>query len=89
VRLLATPGHTPGHQSVLLEAGDERVLLAAQCAFTAAELRSGVPSSAHPHADPRKDPQEEQARASLRRVHALAPVTCHLSHDPEPVVLAP
>ncbi|MFJ6165364.1 MBL fold metallo-hydrolase [Micromonospora orduensis] len=27
VRLLPTPGHTPGHQSVLLEAADERMLI--------------------------------------------------------------
>ncbi|MEV0805971.1 MBL fold metallo-hydrolase, partial [Micromonospora sp. NPDC050200] len=27
VRLLSTPGHTPGHQSVLVDSGDERLLL--------------------------------------------------------------
>jgi len=83
LHLLATPGHTPGHQSVLVEAGGERTLLAAQCAFRAAELRGGVPSPANLH-----DPAwEAEARRSLDRVHALAPVTCHLSHDPEVVVL--
>jgi N-acyl homoserine lactone hydrolase len=81
VRLLATPGHTPGHQSVLLEAGDDRVLLAAQCAFTAADLRRGLASST--------DPAEDPTQASLRRIRALAPVTCHLSHDPEIVVIDP
>jgi N-acyl homoserine lactone hydrolase len=85
MRLLATPGHTPGHQSVLLEAGDDRVLLAAQCAFTAAELRSGVPSSTNLH----DDSWEEPARESLRRAHSLAPVTCHLSHDSRVVVIEP
>jgi glyoxylase-like metal-dependent hydrolase (beta-lactamase superfamily II) len=29
IRLFPTPGHTPGHQSVVIEAGGERVVLAA------------------------------------------------------------
>ena len=43
ISLLATPGHTPGHQSVLLEAVGQRVVIAAQCVFRAAELRTGEP----------------------------------------------
>ena len=31
---------------------------------------------------------QASARDSLARVRALAPVECHLSHDPEVVVLA-
>jgi glyoxylase-like metal-dependent hydrolase (beta-lactamase superfamily II) len=90
VRLLATPGHTPGHQSVLLEAGDDRVLLAAQCAFTAADLRRGVTSATDPagSADSAES-AEDPTQASLRRVRSLAPVTCHLSHDPEVVLIDP
>lgn len=83
--LLATPGHTPGHQSVLIEAGGQRVVLAAQCAFVAAELRSGVPARSNLH----DEAWDEPARESLRRVRALAPVACHLSHDPEVVVIEP
>ena len=42
VRLLPTPGHTPGHQSVVIETEHERVVLAAQCAFRGDESgRSG------------------------------------------------
>ncbi len=85
VRLLATPGHTPGHQSVLIEAGQQRVVLAAQCAFAAAELRSGVPATSNLHDETWEGP----ARESLRLIRSLAPVTCHLSHDPEPVVIRP
>ena len=83
VRLLATPGHTPGHQSVLIEAGDRRVVLAAQCAFTASELRTGDPAGSNLH----DESWEARARASLQRVRALAPVTCHLSHDPDATVI--
>jgi len=83
VRLLATPGHTPGHQSVLVEAGGDRVVLAAQCAFAAAELRSGVPAPSNLHDETWTGP----ARESLRRVRSLAPVTCHLSHHRHPVLI--
>ena len=83
VRLLATPGHTPGHQSVVVEAGDGRVVLAAQCAFTAAEVRSGEPAPSNLH----DETWEEPARDSLRRIRSLAPVVCHLSHDPVVTVI--
>lgn len=83
VRLLATPGHTPGHQSVVISAGEERIVLAGQCAFSALELASGEPHLANVHDETWVAP----ARESLRRVHDLAPVTCHLSHDHEVVRL--
>jgi glyoxylase-like metal-dependent hydrolase (beta-lactamase superfamily II) len=83
IRLLSTPGHTPGHQSVVIEAGDERVLLAAQCAYRAEELLSGQPASSNLHDESWAD----AARDSLQRLRALAPFTAHLSHDPEIVTL--
>ena len=49
VSVLATPGHTPGHQSVLIEAGADRVVLAGQCAFKGTELRTGEPSPNNLH----------------------------------------
>ena len=79
IRLLSTPGHTPGHQSVVIEAGDERVVLAAQCAYRAEELRSGQPVSSNLH----DESWAEAARDSLQRLRALAPFTAHLSHDTE------
>jgi glyoxylase-like metal-dependent hydrolase (beta-lactamase superfamily II) len=79
ISLLATPGHTPGHQSVLLEAAGERVVIGAQCAFRAAELRTGEPVASNCHGEP----WEVAARDSLERLRALAPVWAHLSHDPE------
>ena len=84
VRLLSTPGHTPGHQSVVIEAGDERVVLAAQCAYRAEELRTGQPATSNLHDEDWLDAAED----SLRRLRALAPCTVQFSHDSECVALA-
>jgi len=83
VSLVSTPGHSPGHQSVLVEAASERVAIAAQCAFGAAELRDGEPDSSNLH----DEGWEVAARDSLQRLRALAPFTAHLSHDPEIAVI--
>jgi N-acyl homoserine lactone hydrolase len=79
VSLLSTPGHSPGHQSVLVETARERVVIAAQCAFRAAELRTGEPVASNCY----DETWEVDARESLERLRALAPFTAHLSHDPE------
>ncbi|MDQ1510379.1 MAG: N-acyl homoserine lactone hydrolase [Actinomycetota bacterium] len=84
IRLLSTPGHTPGHQSVVIETAAQRVVLAAQCAYRAHEVRSGEPSESNLH----DDAWRAVARRSLHRLQELAPVTIELSHDPE-VVLIP
>ena len=54
-------------------------MLGAQCAFTAAELRTGEPATTNAH-DATWQPA---ARTSLARIRSLAPCTIHLSHDPE------
>ena len=38
VRVIATPGHTPGHQSVLVSAGDDEVLIAGDLLVSAVQL---------------------------------------------------
>jgi N-acyl homoserine lactone hydrolase len=49
VKLVASPGHTPGHQSVLVETDDHTVLITGQAAHTAAEYeRGGDTGQAHP-----------------------------------------
>jgi N-acyl homoserine lactone hydrolase len=85
IRLVSTPGHTPGHQSVVIEGGDERVVLAAQCAYRAEELRTGQPASSNLHDESWAD----AAHDSLQLLRALAPCTAHLSHDSEIVALVP
>jgi N-acyl homoserine lactone hydrolase len=83
VRIIATPGHTPGHQSVVIETRDEPVVLAAQCAFRATELLSGEPDATNLH----DESWRQAAHDSLARVLALGPATAHLSHDPHIVRL--
>ncbi len=79
VTILATPGHTAGHQSVLIEAEGHRVVIGAQVVWHADELVSEVASRAN------VDPVPElQAAAveSIRRLKALDPEIVHLSHCP-------
>jgi N-acyl homoserine lactone hydrolase len=83
VRVLSTPGHTPGHQSLVLEGAGRRVVLAAQCAYHADEVRTGEPRVNNLH-----DPSwHEAAAGSLRRIGELGPASVQLSHDAEIVTL--
>jgi glyoxylase-like metal-dependent hydrolase (beta-lactamase superfamily II) len=83
VLLMATPGHTHGHQSVVVEGGGQRVVLGAQCAYGAAEIESGVPSAANLDEPASRD----VAQASLERIRSLRPTVVHLSHDAEVVTI--
>jgi N-acyl homoserine lactone hydrolase len=77
VMIIATPGHTAGHQSVLVEAAGRRVVIGAQVVWHSDELAAEVASPAN------VDPVAElQAAAveSIRRVKALRPEVVHLSH---------
>jgi N-acyl homoserine lactone hydrolase len=42
IRLLPTPGHTPGHQSVLVDTADGLVVIGGDVAYTFDELESGA-----------------------------------------------
>jgi hypothetical protein len=67
----------------VIEAPGNRVVLAAQCANRAEELRSGVPAASNLH----DETWEDAARDSLQRLRALAPFTAQLSHDSEIVAI--
>ncbi len=77
VRILHTPGHTPGHQSVLVEGGGERLLLVGQCTYTAAELATGHVPVVDAH-DPSWHPA---AMTSVERLLALRPTVALFAHD--------
>jgi N-acyl homoserine lactone hydrolase len=79
VTILATPGHTAGHQSVLIEAADRRVVIGAQVVWRAEEFGSEVASRAN--VDPVPELQSA-AVESIRRLKALEPEVVHLSHCP-------
>lgn len=63
VRVVPTPGHTPGHQSVIVQLSRGDVLLAADCCYLERSL-DGLISSPSDH-----DPA--QARATLERLAGL------------------
>lgn len=79
VQLIPTPGHTPGHQAVLIECEDGRVLLAGQAVQSLSDYihlheTGDLPAAA-------TAPDEPAYRASARRLRALSPHVVHFSHD--------
>ena len=76
VRALLTPGHAPGHQSIVIDAADGCIVIAAQCIFRASAFTGGVEEK-NLH-----DPSWRDAAAeSLNRLRACAPTQVLLSHD--------
>ena len=74
LRGLATPGHTPGHQSVVIDGTDgNRTIVCCQAAWDVASFDASLLGD---------DGWDEHAgTASLRRLHALHPDRVLLSHD--------
>lgn len=77
VTLIATPGHTPGHQSVLVETKSARYLLAAQAAFTAEEFERGGDPDVQAH-----EGFAAEYLASIARLKTLDAEFICFSHDP-------
>ncbi len=80
IRLLPTPGHTTGHQSLVVRTEEGTVVLAGQAVQTRAEwlsiadeAASGEPSAADPEAYAR----------SVELLRGLDPARVHFAHDPE------
>ena len=77
IRVLPTPGHTQGHQSVLVEAGDTVMVIAGQALYDPGELEAE--RSAEP-----LGPEEAAATSeSARTIKSLAPTTVYFSHHPD------
>ena len=76
--VLPTPGHTPGHQSVLVDTNEGLVIIAAQAAYTADEYAR--PEEPHPRG---LDSAWNRARylESLQRLRGLKPRRVFFSHD--------
>lgn len=79
LRLIPTPGHTPGHQSLALSASDGTVVLAGQAIQSRREWE-GATDSVSSGAGSAKDPAYPDSVARLR---ALDPVRVHFAHDPK------
>ena len=80
MRLLATPGHTAGHQALVLDGPSGPVVLGGQAVYSAGEL-AHVVSTGRPLLD--EPPDLDAYLASVDRIVALAPVQVHLAHDTE------
>ena len=83
VQILATPGHTPGHQSVLV-GGENPVLIAAQAAFDAGEFAHGPRADVQAH-----EGLEDAYTGSFQRLHELNAHTVFLSHENYEIEEAP
>jgi glyoxylase-like metal-dependent hydrolase (beta-lactamase superfamily II) len=78
IRAVPTPGHTPGHQSLVIEEQGGPVILAGQAAYTVAEF-----------VDPEREPARglktaysgEEFLKSLDYLRALGPQRVYFSHD--------
>ncbi len=84
VELFPTPGHTPGHQSVVVRTSSGPQVIVAQAAYTSAEFEAyRVPAAG------RHDAWcAESYVASLAALHALRPVRAFFSHDPSSWAMA-
>ena len=80
VRIVSTPGHTAGHQSVVVDTNDGIVALAGQAIYCEAEYRHIQTTGTTNDDDPPPDPA--QYLASAMRLVELGPRRVHFSHDP-------
>ena len=77
VRIISTPGHTPGHQSVVVDSDNERVVLCAQASYTPADFSA---FQTGPHNTPTED--DDTQRRSIQRLHDVDPQRVCFSHHP-------
>jgi N-acyl homoserine lactone hydrolase len=77
IRVFATPGHSPGHQSLVVEVADGPLLLAGQAVYSHGEwtglagAREGVSTA----------PDRPAYARSVERLRALRPKTVLFGHD--------
>ena len=77
LRIVATPGHTPGHQSLAVDTDHGLVLLAGQAVYTVDEW-AGEPDELEGRSGA---PDREAYDRSLDRLHDLGPTLVHFGHD--------
>ena len=79
IRVLATPGHSPGHQSLVVDQGDGPVILTGQAVYGLDEWL------AQPGREGRSSARDRAAYdASLARLRAVEPVRALFAHDRRP-----
>ncbi|MFI5035741.1 MAG: N-acyl homoserine lactonase family protein [Acidimicrobiales bacterium] len=79
VRVVSTPGHTPGHQSLVIDTPEGSVALAGQAIYSKAEYEHIRSAGVAPEDDPPPDPAGYLASAT--RLIGLEPRRVYFSHD--------
>jgi len=77
IRVVATPGHTPGHQSLAIETDRGLTVLAGQAVYTVDEW-VGEPDELEGRSNA---PDRAAYDRSFDRLHALEPALVHFGHD--------
>jgi N-acyl homoserine lactone hydrolase len=77
IRLVATPGHTRGHQSLVVDTEQGPVVLAGQACYTAGEWE-GDPDALEGRSSA---PDPDAYDASIQRLRDLGPGRVHFGHD--------
>jgi N-acyl homoserine lactone hydrolase len=81
LRLITSPGHAPGHQSLVVETSQGAVLIAGQAIQTVAEWE-GSTDELYSGEPPEGDDRRDDYRASAKRLHDLGAIRVHFVHDP-------
>jgi N-acyl homoserine lactone hydrolase len=76
IRILATPGHTAGHQSIVVATKRGAALLTGQAVYSRDEWVGRAGREGRSSA-----PDVNAYERSLRRLHGLAPTTVHFAHN--------
>ena len=79
LRLVPTPGHTLGHQSLVVAASDGVVVLAGQAVQSRAEWEGATDEA---HSGEASAPERNAYARSVERLRALDPIRVHFAHDP-------
>jgi N-acyl homoserine lactone hydrolase len=82
VRIVETPGHTPGHQSLVVETDVGRVVLAGQCVYKMDEVADGRVALDNMH----DDASAATGQDSLERLLALDARYLVAAHDARPLL---
>jgi N-acyl homoserine lactone hydrolase len=80
VTIIETPGHTPGHQSLVVETADGPVIIAGQCAYQIDEVGQQRVASDNMHDDTFLDAGQQ----SLERLLSMHPRHVVAAHDVRP-----
>jgi N-acyl homoserine lactone hydrolase len=78
VTLVATPGHTQGHLSVIVQDGGHTIFLAGDTSYTQALLLEQAPDGVGPDAT-----QERETHRRILRLAQTTPLVYLPAHDPE------